>query len=192
MYGLSSRESLSRKQTRWVTTDQPKILTPLKEEIKTVNDDKKILDAIKNLELKITKDLESVSNKITDLTKFVTKSSLKNNEFIPFYNREDFTCCDNKTTIKNGVVNMTVELLGHIGNIIYPFGNNNINNTYPDQKITMHYMDNEMLKKDIIHGNFKKDKDVYIIELTDVFMDTEKISLKDLVFPVVITYEGNL
>jgi hypothetical protein len=193
MYGLSSRESLSKKNIRLMQhpNNISKTIRNADPVIEDSIDEKysKLTELTNNIlqqQIKLNGEVETINKKLTDLLKHLTKNSPKSNEFIPFYFKEEFTCRDNKTELTNNYICMTVELLGNMGNIIYPFGSRTNVPNFVEQDIPMRYRDNEMFDNDNICGRLTKRDDVYIIEINDVYLDNAKIKFDDLKFPVTI------
>lgn len=200
MYGLKSRESLSKKHSKWsrTTVDNKSV-----DNIKSVSEEKidfsesstedKEISKISDLliyQKKIDNNLLQIDNKLNDIIKYLSKRSIGKNEYIPFYVKEEFTCCNNKTMLNERSVDMIVDILGNIGNTIYPFGNEIIEMSFPEQNIVLKYKDCEMIEYDDVHGKLRLKNNIYLIELTDFFSNKEKIKFKDLSFPVTICYNG--
>lgn len=185
MYGLSSHKSLSKKNTGYdKQTDIQKNINDTN--IVKYPTEKDSIELILQQQNKIMSEIESINNKLTEILKCLPKPKLKDNEFVPFYVKKEFTCCDNKTELKDNSICMIVELLGNMGTKIFPFGEKISLLKFSEQDINLKYKDNEMLDQDDMYGKLIKENDLYVIEITDIKLDNVKISINELKFPVTV------
>jgi len=188
MYGLYCRESLSKKQTHLHKTKNS-VSTEIVSIENTIDSDDDLKQSdIKTMLQQQMKDIELINNKLSILIKHFIVSEMKNNEYVPYYIKEDFVCCDNKTLLRDNVFTMVVELLGYMekDNLIYPFGNKKISSNFTEQKISLKYKDNDMLSYDNMLAKLMKRDDIYVIEILDVYSKEKQIELKKLTFPVTV------
>lgn len=194
MYGLKSRESLSKKHLKWSqnSTDTKKVSGEKLDFSESSTEEKEISNPIV-FQKKLENDLLQINNKLNDIIKHLSKrSSVNKDEYVPFYVKEEFTCCNNKTILKEKSVDMIVDVLGNIGNLIFPFGNELLEISFPEQSLILKYKDCEMLDYDNVHGKLRRKNNIYVIELIDFFSDGEKINFENLSFPVTICYNGSI
>lgn len=162
MYFPSSQESLSTKQSRWVTdidrasraaTDATPRSEPKKSVLISTGRDEKLDKILSSVE---------VINKKLDL--IISKISVPE-EVVPYFVTPSHTGRDNKTVIINKRVTVTVEILGRFEGepLIYPFGGQDSLPTFEEKNVTLSSGEHTL------QGRFKKGKNgLYVIQLSEV------------------------
>ena len=171
MYALSSKDQLSKRQSRWVqditdasrsvpTTDslpRSAIINPAKE----LRDDSKILEKIEDLSMEI----KTISEKMKlIIQKLDLKPKTDKNYFIPYFVDENHVGKNNYTRLTENRLVMDVEIIGNFTGIptIYPFGSEKEMDNYKPCNISLCVKQTGK----IITGSFKKNSEgIYVITL---------------------------
>lgn len=111
----------------------------------------------------------------------------RNLNFLPFFIKEEYAGRDNKTSLNNFHLELTVEILGLYSGtpIIYPFGLQKLSRKFSELTVDLSFRDADNETGGTAYAQFKLNDDgVYIMEITELYSDGEASGLDKYTLPL--------
>jgi hypothetical protein len=140
----------------------------------------------------LTKEIETIKSKSQQITVINSEQLIDfeptKQEYVPFVHNEECVGRDNICTLKEGIMDMVVEIIGLYseGSIIYPFGLAKNLPEYSELTIIMTFEDGDG-SNGSAYGEFKRRPDgVYVIQPTEFYINGNLTMLDACTLPLTL------